>query len=523
MGVVGLVLLLSCANLSGLLLARAAARQREISIRLAIGAGGGRLMRQFLTESLALAAIGGVAGLAMARWFCMVLVTMMARGETTLTLATAADWRVLAFTAGISLAACVVAGLAPGWHALRVSLNPGLKQARAGANQRLGRMLVTSQLAISMVLVVGAALFTGTLVKLYSLDPGVRTDGVIVVRLRTNQRHTPARQWASIGALLERMNTLPGVASASAVSVLPIAGNLWDRRVQVEGYPAGGNENETSAFNVIAPRYFATVGTPFAAGRDFDGHDTAASPKVAIVNESFARHFFGERSPLGRRVTSVNVTYEIVGVVKDARYQGLRQDILKTMYIPWTQREGDPPANYYFLARLNAGNPMVLAAPIGNLAHDADPGLFLRTAEPYSAIVDRSITTERIMGLLGGFFGTLAIVVACVGLFGAMAFQVSRRVNEIGLRMALGASRSGIVALVLREVAMMFAPGAAVGAAGALALSGLTRKMLYGISPTEPAVFAVAGGILGLAAFAAGWLPARRASRIDPMTALRHE
>jgi predicted permease len=522
MGIVALVLLLACANLSGLLLARASSRQREISIRLAIGAGSGRLMRQFLTESLLLAVLGGASGLLLAHWFSNALITMMANGGTLL-LSTTPDWRVLAFTAAISLASCVLAGLMPGLHALRVNVNPGLKQARAGNRQRLGKSLVVAQLSISMVLVVGASLFAGTLAKLYRVDRGLRTDGVLTFRLRTSERYPPDRRWTSIPALLDKLNVLPGVASASAVDVLPISGSLWDRNVQVEGYTFGPDENEGSAFNAIAPKYFATTGTPLVMGREFDQRDTKASAKVTIVNESFARYFFGPRSPLGHRVTSVNVAYQVVGVVKDAKYQDLRQEVMKTMYIPWTQRDGEQPSDYNFVARVSAGDPMRLVPALEELVRETDSGLRLRNPQTYSAVVDQSMVTERIMATLGGFFGLLALIVACLGVFGAMAFQVSQRVNEIGLRMALGAKPGGIVALILSEVTFLLVAGCLVGGAAALTLTGLTRKMLYGVTPTEPGIFALAAVILGAAAFTAGWLPAHRAARIDPMVALRHD
>jgi ABC-type antimicrobial peptide transport system permease subunit len=222
-------------------------------------------------------------------------------------------------------------------------------------------------------------------------------------------------------------------------------------------------------------------------------------------------------------VTSLNVAYEIVGVVKDAKYQDLRQDVLKTMYIPWLQREGDQPTSYSFLARVVAGNPMRLAPALERLVRGADPGLRLRDTETYAAVIDRTTVRERIMATLGGFFGLLALLVACLGIFGVMAFQVSRRINEIGLRMALGASRNGIVALVLREVALMLVVGSPIGAAAALTLTGLAGKMLFGIAPAEPAVFGLSAAVLAVAALVAGWLPARRASRVDPMVALRHE
>ena len=523
MGIVALVLLLACANVSGLLLARAASRQREISIRLAIGAGGGRLMRQFLAESLVLAALGGSVGLVLAHWFSSALVAMMANGRTLL-LSTAPDWRVFAFTGAISLAACVVAGLAPGWHALRANLNPGLKQVWAGGQQRLGKALVIAQLGISMVLLVGATLFVGTLVKLYSVDPGVRTDGVLMFHLKFT-RYPQVRGWAVQSAILDRLRELPGVALASAGQTVPAGGSIWTRNVQVEGYRFRSDESEEVAFNATAPKYFATIGTPLLSGREFDQRDTNTAVKVAIVNQSFARYFFGGQSPLGRRVTSLKVAYEIVGVVKDAKYDDLRQDVMRTMYIPWLQREGDQPSNYFFLARVASGDPMRLAPAVDNLVREVDPALRLRTQWPwtYSGLVDSGLVTERIMATLGGFFGLLALLVACLGMFGVMAFQVSRRINEIGLRMALGASPGEIVVLVLREVAVMLAVGTAIGAAAARALTGLAGKMLFGVTPTQPGVFAVAAGVLAVAAVAAGWVPARRAARVDPLVALRHE
>jgi predicted permease len=519
MGIVGLILLLSCANVSGLLLARAAGRQREIAIRLAIGAGRGRMARQFLAESLVLAAAGGCAGTLLARWFDQVVVTMMANGGT-LTLSTAPDWRVLAFTAGISAITCLLSGLAPGLLALRADLNPAMKEGRSGGRQRAGKGLVVAQLAISMVLLVGATLFVGSLAMLYRVDRGVRTEGVLTLWLRSGERYSEARGRAAMAAVVHQLAAVPGVISASAAKGLPISGSLWTRTIHVEGDTRPDGD---SCFNVIAPAYFKTLGTPFISGREFDERDTTTSPKVTVVNESFARHYFGGRSPIGNRVTSLGVTYEIVGVVRDAKYQSLRESVMSTMYIPWTQREGEQPASYIFMARVAGGDPMRLAPGMDQLVRTADPGLRVRSARTYESVIDATLVTERIMATLGGFFGVLAVVVASLGMFGAVAFQVSRRVNEFGIRIAVGAGRRDIVGLVMRDVVTMFAVGSAAGALGALALTGLARKMLFGVGPTDIGVFAVAAAILGAAALAAGWIPAWRASRADPLSALRHE
>jgi len=522
MGIVGLILMLACVNLSGLLLARAAARQREISIRLAIGAGRGRLVRQFLTESLVLATLGGVVGLAMAGWVSGRLFALFVDGRDVV-MSVGPDWRVFAFTAAISVVACCVAGLAPAVHAVRVNMNPGLKEVRAHGHRRLGKALVVAQLAISMVLVVGATLFVGTLVNLYAVDRGFDSDGVLVVTVRTSRPYPAARSHAVQGLLLERLRAVPGVRSASAARMLPVAGGLWDRTVQVEGYAFGPDEPEQVGFNAIAPDYFATLGTPLLSGREFDDRDTGTSPKVAIVNESFARSFFRDGSALGRRVTSVNVTYEVVGVVRDAQYQNLRSGFIKTMYIPSTQREGEQPSGYSYLLRVAAGDPRRLLPGLDRVVREADPALRVRTARTYTAIVDQSIATERTMATLGGFFGALALLIAALGMFGVLAFQVARRTNELAVRVALGASRRTMMGLVLRDVVVMVVAGVAIGAGGALALTGVAHKMLFGLTPTDPTVFVVAPSVLAGTALLAAWLPARRASRVDPLVALRHE
>jgi ABC-type lipoprotein release transport system permease subunit len=258
-------------------------------------------------------------------------------------------------------------------------------------------------------------------------------------------------------------------------------------------------------------------------GRDFNERDAGESPKVAIVNESFARYFFSDAPALGRHVTSVGVTYEIVGVVRDAKYQNLRDPIMKTMYISWLQRDGDQPTRYSYLARVDTEDPLRLTPTLERLVREVDPSLHVRTILPYDALVGRSIATERIMGTLGGLFGVLALVVAAIGLFGLLAFQVSRRTNEFGVRMALGATRRAMIGLVLRDVAGLVAAGVLIGTGVALWLGGLARSMLFGLAPSDPSVVVTASSILGLTALLAGWLPARRASRVDPLIALRHE
>jgi len=523
MGSVGLVLLLACVNLSGLLLARAAARQREIAIRLAIGASRGRLMRQFLTESLLLASLGAGLGLLIAGWLARQLFLLFLNGRDPL-MSVAPDWRVAGFTAAVAAACCFLAGLAPALHAVRASVNPALKEVRGRGTGRLGQSLVVAQLSISMVLLVGAALFIGTLLKLQRVERGFDPRGVLIVGVRSAQPYPAARIQAVHDALLQRLRALPGVDAASATLMLPVTGSLWDRTVQVEGYRFRDDESDAVNFNAIAPAYFKAIGTPFVSGRDFSAADTATSPKVAIVNDSFARYFFANGDVLGRHVTAAGVTFEVVGVVRDAKYQSLRDRVMRTMYIPQPQRDGTvQPSSYNYLVRVAAGDPQRLVPDLPRVVRDADPALRLQTARLYTAVIDESIGTERTMATLGAAFGALAMLVAALGMFGLLAFQVARRTNEMGIRIALGAARGSLVALVLRDVVVMVAGGVVVGSVAAAMTTQVAQTLLFGLSPTQPAVFAIAAAALALTAILAAWLPARRAANIDPLVALRHE
>jgi predicted permease len=520
MGIVGLILFLACVNVAGLLLARAAARQREISIRLAMGAGRARLVRQFLTESLVLAVLGGALALVMAGRASERLFSLFTNGRP-IELSVEPDWRVVAFTAAVSLIACLTVGLVPALQAFRVAINPALKEVRAHGHGSLGKSLVVAQLAISMVLVVGATLFIGTLLELYAVDRGFDTNRLLVFQVRNNRPYTLEQAQEVRGHLLDGLRALPGVRSASAGAMLPIAGNLWDRTVRIEGHASQSGEPERVAFNAIAPDYFATLGTPLLAGREFDHRDVATAPPVTIVNQSFARAYFGNASAIGSRVTTVGVTYEIVGVVGDAKYQDLRESVLRTMYIPWTQR--DEAQSYGYLIRVDGGDPLRLSSSVERVLRDADPTLRVVRLMTYAQWIDLTIPNEWLMATLGAACGLLALLLAGVGMFGVLAFQVARRTNELGVRTVLGASRWSMCRLVLRDVAAMVMPGIAIGTAIALMMTGLARGLLFGVTPSEPGVFILAATILAASALLAGWVPARRASSVDPLVALRHE
>ncbi len=483
-------------------------------------------MRQFLTESLLLAVCGALAGFAVAQWFSRALVTMMANGGE-LALQLSPDWRIFAFTGAVSLLACVFAGLAPGLSAGRVSVNPALKEVRGGGHRRVGRVLIVAQLAISMTLLVGASLFIRTLVKLYSVETGVQTGGIFIFEVTSKHHFPEARSIEIQNAILDRLQSLPGVVVSTAANMLPLGSGLWTRRVLVDGYTFRPGEDDTAAMNAIAPKYFAVTGTPLVLGRDFTRRDESGSAPVAIVNETFARDLFGGQRPLGKRVTANNVTYEVVGVAKDAKYEGLRKGVPRTMYIPWVEQGNidssnrSQPMGYSYLARVAGGNPMRLAALMERAIPDIDSAMRMRMPQTFEDHVNQTILNERMMATLGGFFGLLALIVACLGIFGIMAFQVSRRINEIGVRMALGATRGGIVKLVLREVALLLLPGCAAGALAAAGLARFATSFLFGVTPTDPLAFALAACALAAATLAAGYLPALRAARIDPMTALR--
>lgn len=523
MASVALVLLLACANLSGLLLARAASRQREISVRRALGAGNGRLARQFFAETLLLAACGAGAGIVLAQWFSRTLVSMMANGGQ-LELPVSPDWRVFAFTGAISLLACLFSGIAPGLSAAKSGINPALKRVRAGGYGRLGRALVITQLTISMTLLVGAGLFIRTLVKLYSVDAGIQTGGVLTFAVTSKHRFPLARSVEIQMAIVERLRSMPGVVSASAANVLPLQDGLWSKQVQVEGYSYRPGENHDAAFNAVGAGYFAVTGRPVLLGRDFTTRDSARSSPVAVVNESFVRAFFPGEQPLGKHVTADKVTYEIVGLVKDAKYESLRKAVPRTMYISWLQ-QGDAamwqPMAYRYLARVAGRDPMRLAPVLERAIPQIDSALRLGMPQTYAEAVNRSTLNERMMATLGGIFGVLALVVACLGIFGLTAFQVSRRTNEIGLRIALGATKESVIRLVLRDVVVLLLPGCAAGAIAAAGLTRFVSSLLFGITAWDPAAFACAAGALAASTLVAGYVPALRAARVEPMMALR--
>jgi putative ABC transport system permease protein len=521
MGVVALVLLIACANIANLLLAKAAARQREIAVRLAIGAGRGRVIRQLFTEGLLLSVLGGILGVLLAYWLGNGLVTMMSNGGRRMDLEVRPDLRVLAFASLVSLLACLLFSLAPAIQASRASFQPALAEIRAG-RWRLGKGLIVAQVAISLMLLIGAGLFGRTLINMYSLDAGFDRHGVLMFSLNTARAGYKGQRLRDLeGRILQEIQSLPGVTSASLSWMPPISGGGWDGNLLVEGYTHAPGEDDISYLNAVGPHYFRTLGTPVLMGREFDERDTVASPKVAVVNETFARYYFKGRSPLGKWISMQGPDsdrIQIAGVVKDMKYRNLRLDFPKTVYFANSQDSGANAAGSYFVRAVRPGQ---MARAIEARLRAIDPAF--RMAEPLTMEehVSRSILTERMLATLSGFFGALGLLVAAIGIYGVMAFQVARRKKEIGIRLAVGASPRQLVGMVLSETARLVVVAGAIGLAGALALTRLTEKMLFGVKPADPATFAMAIAAVTLAALAAAYLPGRRAARLNPIETLR--
>jgi putative ABC transport system permease protein len=524
MVVVGLVLLIACANLATLLLARGAARQREIAIRIALGSGRGRLIGRFLAESLMLSVIGAALGVLLARWGTHLFVAYF---KAFLDLQP--DTRVLAFTAGVTILTGLLSGLAPAWRGTRVDPQAAMKSNARGSTEGckfgLGKALVSAQIALSLLLVIGAGLMLSTFWKLISIDPGLAPEHVLLVSLDLRNGNYPQdRRLLILREMLDRLRAIPGVSSASASAIIPMCGCRSTVNLSLEGRP---NDEVIVYFNRVSDRFFETLGTPLVAGRDFTAHDTLNSPQVAIINQSLAKKYFGARNPIGkyyryRENGTLSDPVEIIGVVKDAQYGGLRGDIPPTAYAAWSQGGGSSGLITYFQLLSAAEPPTTLTAGVRSAIAAINPNVSFQFSTLQGRI-DDSLDSERLLATLSGFFGALALLLATIGLYGVMSYNVARRRNEIGIRMALGAEQARVLRMILGEVALLVGTGLLVGLGAALATTRLVASLLYGLRPNDPVIFAVAAAVLAGVAFVAGYLPARRASCVDPMATLRDE
>jgi predicted permease len=531
MAVVGLVLFIACANIANLLLARAAARQREISIRMAIGAARRRVMRQLMSESLLLSVLGAVGGLLFAVWGSRLLVRFLSTAGNELQLDTAPDLRVLAFTMGVAVLTGLLFGLAPALRATSVSPNNVLKEHARGmvaGRFGLGRALVTGQVALSLMLLVGAGLFLGTLRNLLSTDLGFSRHNVLLVRAASMQSNVPKAQRPRVyREIVERLRAIPGVSSASSSALTPISNQMWNNNVSPEGYSSKGKDDTLVYFNRVSPGYFATMRTPLLLGRDFSEHDDGGAPKVMLIGESAARRFFGTANPIGKTIGAESDgqprkkdVYQVIGVVKDAKYAAVDEALTPTVYVACAQdTEPWPEVNF----EVRSERPVAALIPSVRAAiGEVNRGISLEFRN-FETQVNDSLLQPRMVALLSAFFGGLALLLAMIGLYGVTAYGVARRQAEIGIRMALGAQPGSVVWLVLREVAAMLAIGTLLGLGASLAAGRLVASLLYGVKWYDTAPLAIAAVVLGVATGIAAYLPAHRAARLDPMAALREE
>ena len=531
LAVAGTVLLIACANLANLLLARAATREREIATRLALGASRWRLMRQLLTESLLLAACGAGIGALLAQYLSEVLVSLISTERNPLFVNLDVDWRVLAFSAGAAVLTCALFGLAPALRATRVAPGAAMKAAGRGltaSRERFGlrRALVVSQVALSLVLVAGALLFSRSLSKLLTQDAGLRREGVLVTRVGLTRLNLPVERRLSFkNELLERIKAVPGVESASDVNMLPLTGSGWNNEVWLDGADPGAKQS--TFFNRVSPDYFKTLGIPLLAGRDFGTADAPGAPKVAVVNESFARLLNGGANPVGKRFhvertpSEPETVYEIVGLVKDSKYRDLREEFVPVAFTASSQASR-PSEGAQLLIRSSTVSPAALAPSVKQAVGEVSPDIDI-VFRVFKDEVDATLLRERLMATLSGAFGLLALLLACVGLYGVMSYGVAGRTNEIGIRMALGAQGKDVLRLILREAALLVGVGVVVGLPAALLAARLAAGLLYGVTPADPVSVSLAVLLLAAVAALACYVPARRATKVDPMVALRYE
>jgi predicted permease len=527
MAIVGVVLLIACANIANLLLARAAARQREFSVRMAIGAGRARVVRQLMTESLLLSILGTVAGLLLAAWGSRLLIHFLSTSHHPLDIDLSLDPRVLAFTIAAAILTAFLFGLAPALRATRVELNQVMKEnartaLRVSGRPSLGKALVTGQVALSLVLLVAAGLFLGTLRNLWAVDPGFTRHNILMVTVDVEQAGVPvARRAGTYGEILDRLRALPGVAAAASSMLTPISPEGWAQTVKPEGVAAKSPRDTLMFFNRISPGYFATLRTPLLLGRDFNDRDGLNAPKAMIVNESAARQFFGAANPIGKTIgMDEGDVYQIVGVVKDTKYNRINEEDRRIGYLAAGQ-DAEPGPHIRYTLRSDVPVETLIPAARGAIA-GVNRGVSLEFRN-FESQVSESLLLPRTVALLSSVFGSLALLLAMVGLYGITSYAVTRRKGEIAIRMALGAPRGSVVRLMLRDVAVLLALGMAAGLAASLATGRLVTSLLFGVRPGAPLQLAGAALILAAATAVAAYVPARRAARLDPMAALREE
>jgi predicted permease len=533
MGLVSLVLLIACANVANLLLARATSREREIGLRLSLGASRGRLIRQLLTESIVLAFLGGAVGCLCADWGTSLLISLISSTGTTISLSVSPDLRVVGFTTGACLFTAILFGLAPAWRTARTDLVPGLKQsprtlATAGLRLGLGKALVVFQVALSLVLLFGAGLFVRTLVKLKNVDTGFDTRNVLLFGLNpTKSGYKEATLNDFFFRVGQRLTALPGVESATASFHELINDGRRGHMLRVPGLTLPADQMSVAVMPA-GPRFFATMKIPLLRGRDFNEYDTERAAKVAVVNQAFVKRYFSDRDPMGQHIgfdrDPKSQDMEIVGIARDAKYGSLRDETPVTVYRPFAQESEVP---YLFFELRTAADPLALVPAARAAVASVDRNVPLFGIETETQEIDDALLQERLFAKLAGFFGLAALLLASVGLYGILSYAVARRTSEIGIRMALGAQRANILRMVLREALLLVVSGVVIGIPASFAAarfaSSLISDLLFGINGTDASTIVLATIVLMVVAVFAGFLPARRAMRVDPLVALRYE
>jgi len=526
LGITGLVLLIACANIANLMLARASAREREMAVRLALGASRWVLIRQMLSESLLLAASGAILGVALAGAFSRSLVRLISTQDNSLRLDLSIDWRVLAFVAAVATLTCVIFGLAPSFRSSRMApadaLKAGGRSMTAGRDRfSLQRLLVVSQIAVSLVLLVGALLFVHSFWNLMRVDPGFREDGILLAILDLTKMHLPEERYEPVARdLLSEIGTIPMVESAATSTHIPFYGS-WTSGVNVDGTEG------PSKFTWVSPGYMQTMQVPLTAGRDFNERDTSTSPRVAIVSASFVRRYLGGRNPIGKVMRTAPephyppASYEIVGVAKDTKYADLREATAPPeSYAPASQYPATGP---WAVVLIRSSSPLAgVTAATREKISEVSPDITTEF-QVLKTSIDDGLVRERMLALLSGAFGFLAILLAMIGLYGVISYIVAQRRTEIGIRMALGASRQNVVSIILMQTLGVLAVGIAIGVVLSIAATQGASSLLFGILPTDVLTLIGASAFLAGVALIASFVPARRATRVDPMVALRYE
>ncbi len=524
LGAVGVVLLIACANVANMFLARATARRKETSIRAALGAGRARLMQQWLTESVLVALTGGAAGVLLAYWGADGLAAWLPslnvpiRGLTDIRINTP----VLGFTLLLSVASGLLFGLAPAMHASSVALTERLKVAAAPRRRfTMSGFLVVSEIALSLVLLIGAGLLLKSFLLLRSVPSGFRPAQLLTFRVELPRTafKEPARKAEFYNQVLAVMELTPQIRSAAVINTLPMGGNSWSESFQIAGRTRAEGDLRFAGFCAISPRYLRAMGIPVLAGRAFDTADSPSAPLVAMVNRTLARRMWPDQNPIGQRINISNKDREIVGIVGDVRHARLNREPRPEVYVPFLQ---EPSLGADFVLE-TAGDPIQAVSAARAAVWAANPDLPITGVRTIEQVLADSVAPERLNSLLVGIFAALALLLAAAGIYGVLSYSVTRQTREIGIRMALGAKSSEVLGLVLGHALRLVGAGLVIGLAGAFALTRVLAGFLYGITPTDPWTFAGVSAFLAAVAMAAAYIPARRATRVDPMEALRYE